>query len=127
MKSENTHTEINGMFWAHLFVTSLQWIGPILFWWPLMLIAYGMVQLQYNFFGRCLMNEGHALEEADHNTFYHYLLTKLGLDLDKKTVKFVVRERLNFFLGLFTLIWQLVLGFAPLISFVYYFNKLDFF
>ena len=127
MNSETVPTDINSMFWAHLFVTSLAWVGPFLFWWPLMLFAYSLVQLQYKLFGKCLMNDGHALEEVDHNTFYHYLLSKVGFRLEKKRVKFVVRKRLNIFLGLFAILWQVVLGFAPLISFLQYFNKLDFF
>jgi len=127
MNSETVPTDINSMFWAHLFVTTLAWVGPFLFWWPLMLFAYSLVQLQYKLFGKCLMNDGHALAEVDNNTFYHYLLSKVGFRLEKKRVKFVVRKRLNIFLGLFTILWQVVLGFAPIISFLHYFNKLDFF
>ena len=115
MKSDTAHTEINGMFWVHLFVTSLAWLGPFLFSWPLMLLAYGIVQLQYKLFNKCLMNEGHALAEEDNNTFYHYILTKVGFRLDKKRVKFVVRKRLNIFLGLFVILWQVGLGFGPLL------------
>lgn len=127
MNSETVPTDINGMFWAHLFVTSLAWIGPFLFWWPLMLFAFCLIQLQYKLFNRCLMNKGHALEEVDNNTFYHFLLTKSGFKLDKQRVKFVVRERLNIFLGLFTIFWQVILGFAPLFSFYYYYTKLGLF
>jgi len=120
MKSDTVHTEtattsINGMFWVHLFCTSLAWIGPFLFSWPLMIFAYIMVQLQYKLLNRCLMNESHSLKEENSNTFYHYLLTKIGFKLDKKVVKFVVRKRLNFFLGLFAILWQVVLGFEPLL------------
>jgi len=115
MNSDTAHTEINSMFWAHLFITSLAWIGPFLFYWPLMLFAYCMVQLQYKLFNKCLMNEGHALAEEDNNTFYHFILTKAGFRLDKKRVKFVVRKRLNIFLGLFVILWQVVLGFGPLL------------
>lgn len=118
MKAETANSDINGMFWAHLFVTTLQWIGPILFWWPLMIFAYCLVQFQYKVFGKCLMNEGHALVEEGHNTFYHYLLSKVGFQLDKKRVKFVVRKRLNYFLGLFAILWQVILDFNPLISFL---------
>ncbi len=120
MKSDTVHSEItpstiNGMFWAHLFVTSLAWIGPFLFWWPLMIFAYCMVQLQYKLLNKCIMNEGHALKEENNNTFYHFLLTKMGFRLDKSLVKFVVRKRLNIFLGLFVILWQVVLGFKPLL------------
>jgi len=118
MNLETVPTDINGMFWAHLFVTSLAWIGPFLFWWPLMIFAYCMVQLQYKLFNRCIMNKGHALEEVDNNTFYHYLLSKAGFTFRKDRVKFVVRERLNIFLGLFTILWQVILGFSPMISFL---------
>ena len=115
MKSDTAHLELNGMFWVHLFVTALAWIGPFLFSWFLMIFAYALVQLQYLLFNRCLMNEGHALAEEDSNTFYHYLLTKMGFRLDKKLVKFVVRKRLNIFLGLFAVLWQVGLGFMPIL------------
>ncbi|MEM1122053.1 MAG: hypothetical protein AAGJ18_16505 [Bacteroidota bacterium] len=119
MKSstEAADLEINGMFWVHLFVTSLAWVGPFLFSWYLMIIAYILVQMQYQVFNRCLMNEGHALGEEDHKTFYHYIFTKMGMTLERRAVKVFVRQRLNYILAAFAIFWQLYLGFQPLLFF----------
>ncbi|MEM6316464.1 MAG: hypothetical protein AAF960_02280 [Bacteroidota bacterium] len=119
MKSstEAADLEINGMFWVHLFVTSLAWVGPFLFSWYLMIIAYILVQMQYQVFNRCLMNEGHALGEEDHKTFYHYIFTKMGMTLERRAVKVFVRQRLNYILATFAIFWQVYLGFQPLLFF----------
>ncbi len=115
--TEAASLEINGMFWVHLFVTSLAWVGPFLFSWYLMILAYIVVQMQYQVFNRCLMNEGHELGEEDHNTFYHYIFTKMGMTLERKVVKKFVRERLNYILGAIAIFWQVYLGFEPLLFF----------
>ncbi len=117
MNSKAASTKINGIFWFHLFVTSLAWLGPFLFSWYLMVFAYAIVQLQYQVFDRCLMNEGHSLGEEEDKTFYHYIFTKMGFKLNRKPVKHFVRKRLNYFLGAFALFWQVYLGFKPLLFF----------
>ena len=117
MNTETASTEVNGMFWIHLFVTSLAWVGPFLFSWYLMLIAYTIVQLQYQVFNRCLMNEGHSLAEEDDKTFYHFIFTKMGMTLDRTAVKVFVRQRLNYFLGVFAIFWQIYLDVQPLLFF----------
>ena len=115
--TEAAKLEINGMFWVHLFVTSLAWVGPFLFSWYLIIIAYIAVQMQYQIFNRCLMNEGHALGEEDHKTFYHFLFTKMGMTLERKAVKIFVRQRLNYILAAIAIFWQVYLGFEPLLFF----------
>ncbi len=50
--TEAAKLEINGMFWAHLFVTSLAWVGPFLFSWYVMIVAYICVQMQYQLFNQ---------------------------------------------------------------------------
>lgn len=103
-------TEINATFWLHLLVTILAWVGPFLFSWQLMVLAYGLVQLQFWFFGKCLMNEQHDLKEEDNYTFYAYLLEYLGFNFDRKIVKNIVRNGLYIFFGIFAYCWQAVLG-----------------
>lgn len=115
--TEAAKLEINGMFWVHLFVTALAWVGPFFFSWYLMIFAYILVQLQYQVFNRCLMNEGHDLGEEDHKTFYHYIFTKMGMTLERRAVKIFVRQRLNYILGAFAIFWQCYLGFEPLLFF----------
>ena len=82
-----------------------------------MIFAYILVQLQYQVFNRCLMNEGHDLIEENDKTFYHFIFTKMGMTLERKTVKIFVRQRLNYILGAFAIFWQVYLGFEPLLFF----------
>ena len=117
MDREATSISMNGMFWFHLFVTALAWLGPFLFSWYLMLFAYALVQLQYQVFGRCLMNKSHELKEENDKTLYHYIFTKMGFKFGRKPVKHFVRKRLNYFLSAFVVFWQLYLGFEPLLFF----------
>ena len=117
MSTEAAKLEINRMFWVHLIVTSLAWVGPFLFSWYLMVVAYLLVQMQYQVFNRCLMNEGHDLAEDEDKTFYHFIFTKMGMTLERRTVKIFVRQQLNYFLGAFTIFWQVYLDFEPLLFF----------
>lgn len=87
-----------------------------------MLIAYCVVQLQYKIFSKCLMNVGHGLDDAGDDTFYAYLIELAGFKTNRKRVKFIVRERLNIFLAAFTILWQIILDFEPLLFFS---NTLD--
>lgn len=102
------------MFWLHLTVTILAWIGPFLFSWRLMVLAYLMVLAQFYFFNRCLMNARHDLAEENDNTFYAFLLERAGFRPNRKILKFFIRKILYLLLALFTLVWQVGLGFRPL-------------
>ncbi len=117
MKNTSTQdeTKINGAFFLHLFVTSLSWAGIFLFSWPLMLAAYLVVLLQFQVFGRCLMNEGHQLDDGGDFTFYAYLLESLGFRLDRARVKRFVRGPIYLVQGSLVLLWQEGLGFEPLL------------
>lgn len=100
-------------FCAHLTLLLLTWVAPFWFSWPLVLLAYGMVQLQFFVFGRCLMNKGHALSEENDATFYGYLLDKLGFQFNPRVLKIWVRRWIYVGLGIVAVWWQVVLGYAP--------------
>ncbi|MBP7399910.1 MAG: hypothetical protein KA954_10015 [Chitinophagales bacterium] len=114
---ENKHqpipTQYNTMFYVHLFVTILSWVGPFLVDWWLMWIAYGIVLMQFVFFNRCLMNAGHNIEEDKDFTFYAYLLEKLNIHFPRKPLKIFVRSYLYLFLGAYAYILQEVLMYQP--------------
>jgi hypothetical protein len=61
-----------GMIWfvLHLVLTLGAYILPFIFNWEIGVAAYVLVLLQFIVFGKCLVNEKHALEEVDHQTFY---------------------------------------------------------
>lgn len=114
--------EYNFMFWFHLFLTMLSWFIPFLFWWPLVLTAYSIVLLQFVFFKRCLMNEGHALDDDGDFTFYAFLLEQIGFRPNRAKTRVFVRFWIYIILGTVTILWQIVLGKDHLIHFTDLFN-----
>lgn len=103
------------VFALHLFVTILAWVAPFLFSWQWCIAAYTTVMLQFTIFGKCLMNEHHGLAEEGDRIFYTDLLEKMNVHLDRSKVKWVVRRLLYPVLGCVALIWQVLLGHAPLL------------
>lgn len=102
------------VYFLHLFLTVGSWFAPFLVRWDWLLPAYGLVMLQFILFDRCLMNGEHDLTEADNNTFYSHLLTRVGIEHNKKTVKQFVRSYLYYLLTGLTVLWQWVFGQEPL-------------
>lgn len=112
---EAATSDHNFVFWFHVVITALAWIGPFLFSWYLMVPAYLIVLLQFLIFGRCLLNGQHKLDDGNDTTFYSYLFEKMGISVNKTTLKLWVRRYFYVILSAFTLIWQVVLGFNPLL------------
>ena len=110
-------TSLNFAFWFHLLITTIAWVGPFVFNWQLMLIAYAIVQLQFGVLGKCVVNEHHDLDESDDYTFHAYLFEQLGFKVKRKKVRFFVRKISNWLFATVTIIWQILLGMKPLISF----------
>lgn len=104
----------NLSFWFHVLITILAWIGPFAFSWYLMVLAYGIVLLQFLIFGRCLLNSQHDLEDQDDVTFYSYLFELFNIPHNRSRIKWWVRRYVYVILGLIAILWQVVLGFDPL-------------
>lgn len=102
-------------FWLHLFVTLLAWVAPFLFSWKWSLPVYAAVMIQFAVFGRCLVNKEHDLDESDDATFYSHLFEKMGFQPDRRRLKFYVRKVYYPVLAVVALLWQEVLGFAPIL------------
>ena len=106
----------NLMFWVHLFITSLAWVGPFLFSWQIMLCAYSTILLQFFVFKKCLLNDKHDLTVSEDATFYSYLLETVGFNnFNRPLLKTIVRNYLYFILGALTVIWQVYLGHKALL------------
>ena len=105
----------SGSFWfgIHLVLTVGAYFIPLMFDWPLVVAAYSMVILQFAFFGRCLMNEGHDLPEDEGQTFYSDVFERLGYTVNRKKLRRFVRGYLYVILILITLFWQVYLGNEP--------------
>jgi len=103
-------------FSIHLFGVGLAWTGPFLFSWEIMVSVYSLVIAQFIIFKKCLMNEKHGLEESDDDsTVYSELFELMGFQPNRQKLKFFIRNYLHVILAVFTLIWQVGLGFEPLL------------
>jgi hypothetical protein len=105
----------NFMFWFHVFITSLAWVGPFLFSWQIMLTAYTIILLQFFVFGKCLLNDKHDLTVSEDATFYSYLFEACGMTVNRPLIKLIVRRYLYFVLGALTVVWQVYLGHKALL------------
>jgi hypothetical protein len=110
------HLEWNYMFWLHVLVTLLAWIGPFIINWWVMVAIYGLVLLQFLVLNRCVMNAGHELEEGEGVTFYAYLLEKAGIHFPRVPLKKFVRGQLYLWLSVGVIVLQTVAGYRPLID-----------
>ena len=115
-RPEPIQLEWNTMFWLHLFVTLMSWIGPFVSNWWVMVAIYGLVLLQFLVLKRCVMNAGHELEEGEGVTFYAYLLERLGIHFPRVPLKKFVRGQLYIWLSAGVIVLQLVIGYHPLID-----------
>lgn len=113
--SKKLKSDHNFIFWFHVFITALAWVGPFLFSWPWMIAAYTIVVLQFIVFDRCLLNAQHNLTDSEDSTFYSYLFEACGMTVNRPFIRMIVRKYLYVLLGLFTLLWQVILGFKPLL------------
>ncbi len=108
MAGEISHSTRNWVFWFHLLITLLAWLGPFLISWQVMISAYGLVILQFMVFKRCLLNAKHDLDTSSDTTFYSHLLESVGIHLDRSTIKKFVRRYLYLILALVTFLWQVL-------------------
>ena len=107
--SEKLESQHNFMFYFHVFITSLAWVGPFLFSWQIMLVAYATILLQFLVFKKCLLNDKHDLTVSEDATFYSYLFEMCGMTVNRPVIKNIVRKYLYFVLGAFTYLWQVIL------------------
>ena len=103
------------VFWLHVLSVIGAWLMPFLLTWKIALVIYAAVMTQFAIWGKCLVNEHHGLDESDGRIFYTDLLEKMGFKPNPKLVKTLVRQWLYPSLAVVTLIWQVVLGHAPLL------------
>ncbi|MCB0530712.1 MAG: hypothetical protein H6574_03575 [Lewinellaceae bacterium] len=102
-------------FGLHLLIALSAWFIPFLISWQLTVLIFGVVILQHAVFGRCLGMDTHGVSEEDGSTFYSHVFERMGFQPNKKLVRFVVRKLLYSFLAAVAVLWQYVLGHAPLL------------
>lgn len=102
-------------FWIHLVFLLASWAAPFLVTWKFLIPIYSLVLLQFFFFGRCLMNSEHGLDDSADHTFYAELMEKFGLRPNRPLVRRFVRSWIYGVFVCVAIVWQVVLGHAPLL------------
>jgi hypothetical protein len=102
-------------FFIHLIAIILAWFGPFLFSWKIIIPVYFLVIAQFIIFKSCLMNKHHGLDEREGHTFYSELFELMGFQPNRRKLKMFIRRYLHFILAMITLLWQVILGFEPLL------------
>jgi len=105
----------NFLFGLHLLSVIATWLIPFLITWKICVAVYAAVMIQFAIWGKCLMNEHHGLDESGGRIFYTELLEKIGFQPNPYLVKTIVRQWLYPILALVSIVWQVVLGNAPLL------------
>lgn len=107
---------INGIFWFHLFITVLSWVAPFFIDWRIIIPIYFIIQLQFSFLGKCVLNEHHNLKEENYYTFYAFMFEQLGFKVNRKAMHFYVRSLSCSVYSLMAIIWQIGLDMKPLLA-----------
>lgn len=103
------------VFILHLAITFLAWFAPFLVSWFIIVPVYLLIFLQFVFFGRCLLNKSHNIDSKHGDTIYSYIFDYLHIAVDKEKLSYFIHKPLYLLLSLVTLVWQVGLGFKPLL------------
>ena len=78
------------VFWLHLILIILAYLSPLLFNFKIMIVLVLLYYLQIIIFNGCKLTEI-QFGKQDYNTFYYPYLRKLGFDVNKKFVFYLMR------------------------------------
>ncbi len=103
-------------FWLHLILDALFVISPFLFSWKLILLGIILLELQFVFFGGCLINKLHFSKDKEAVFLYPYL-KMLGVDISYQNAKILMRYIVPVIILGTAIFWQVVMKNAPIINF----------
>ena len=106
------HKPYGLIFWIHLFVNMLFIFSWVFFSWWLIIVGEILLQIQYKFLKGCILSKAEFKEDISCITYY---LHKWNLTSDQNKGKSFVRIQLPIIVIMLSIIWQIVLGFRPII------------
>lgn len=103
----------------HIVLIIAAYASPFWLDWKIILAGAILLSLQFLILGGCLLNTPQYGEEfyENGNGLYERLFTSLGIKYDQRRLKFILDWVMPSTILVIALIWQLVLGFSPLIKF----------
>ena len=100
------------IFWLHMVVNLILIFSWVLFSWWIIVIGEIILRLQYWIFGGCILSKAEfGIDEA----CIPYYLEKWGIAKNNVKSRRLVRDYLPIIVIVLALIWQMLLGFKPLI------------
>ncbi len=102
-------------FWIHTFLLIAAYLSFLFVDWKIIIIVVILLQIQYSLLGGCVLT--HLEMGKDKNeTFIWYYLRKIYPSLSPTKTKFVIRVIVPIVVLILSLIFQIKLGFNPLIK-----------
>jgi len=102
------------LFYLHIITIIIFNLSFLLFDYRLIILGVFLYYLQIFIFGNCILTTL-QFGKSKNNSFYHYLLDKLGIKLRKENVNFFIIYVKPSLVIIISLMWQLILNFTPLI------------
>ncbi|MFZ5954907.1 MAG: hypothetical protein ACOYT4_00620 [Nanoarchaeota archaeon] len=102
------------IFWVHLVLIITAYSSPFLFNWKLIFIGVVFLYLQQLIYHGCILTQIQFGKDP-YMTFYYQYLVLLGINVDKKKLKFFMAWIMPVLVFLFALLWQIFLKMNPLL------------
>jgi len=114
MKPKKKVNEYGIVFWVHILFVIGAFGSPFFFNWIFVFVWIAILEIQFLIWDGCLLNK---LQFGDQRkvTFAHHYLSKLGIHISVKRMRHIMMYYVEILVFVVTVIWQLVLGFHPLL------------
>lgn len=107
--------EFGVYFWMHILLLIPAYTSFLFVDWKIILIVVILLQIQYSVLGGCILT--HLEMGSDKNeTFIWYYLRKIYPSLNPRKTKFVIRIIVPLTILVLGLLFQIKLGFIPIIE-----------
>jgi hypothetical protein len=101
------HKDFGLIFWIHMFLNVIAYTSPFWLNWKFILVGVFLYYCQELIFRGCLLTR---LEfKGAEYSFWGYYLSKIGIYLSHKQVKYIIVYAMPIIIFLLALIWQVVL------------------
>ena len=113
---ERKNKDYGLVFWAHAIVNLILYSSWFLLSWYWILLGELVLQIQSYLFGGCVLTVAEFKKEKNDTSCIGYYFEKWGI-INKNTpkVKFFIRNISPWIVFAISLVWQVLLGFNPLL------------
>lgn len=105
--------DYNLTFWIHLIIVLILLSSWFLFSWYFVLVGIILLQIQFYIFGNCVLTK-HEFGDSEQACITYYL-EKWRILKNTKNARLFVKYHIHIIVFLIAIIWQIFLGFSPLL------------